>query len=173
RIVNQPQSRRHSLMIETPNEATQMPDAHLGSPQPGAPMLADPTNDSPLVSIGLPVYNGERFLGTCLDSLLAQTYANLEIVISDNASTDGTPALCEEYAARDPRIRFVRSDRNRGAAWNHNQVASMARGVYFRWCGADDALDPRFIEACVATLESQRDAVLAFPLSIVIDETGA
>jgi glycosyltransferase involved in cell wall biosynthesis len=124
----------------------------------------------PLVSIGLPVYNGERFLAGCLDSLLAQTYSDLEVVISDNASTDGTLAICERYAALDPRIRIFRSNENRGGAWNHNRVRELSGGEYFKWCGADDVIAPRFVEACVAALELEPAAVLAFPLSVVIDD---
>ncbi|MEP6492883.1 MAG: glycosyltransferase family 2 protein [bacterium] len=126
----------------------------------------------PLVSIGLPVYNGGKLLLPCLDSLVRQTYGNIEFIISDNASTDGTKAVCEAYAARDPRIRFVTTEKNRGAAWNHRQVLELARGEYFKWCGADDAIAPRFVEACVAALTARPDAVLAFPLTVVMDEDG-
>lgn len=129
-------------------------------------------SSAPLVSIGLPVYNAERFLRPCLDSLVAQTHRNLEIVISDNASTDGTVAICEAYAARDRRIRLVRADRNRGVAWNHNNVLALAKGDYFRFCGADDLLAPRFVEGCLAALIEHPNAVLAFPLSVVIDDDG-
>jgi glycosyltransferase involved in cell wall biosynthesis len=129
--------------------------------------------DTPLVSVGLPVYNGERFLRGCLDSLLAQTHANYEIIISDNASTDTTPCIIESYAARDERIRVVRAKRNLGSHWNHNHVRELARGEYFRWAGADDLIAPRFLEACVTALQETPTAVLAFPLSIVIDESDA
>ena len=128
---------------------------------------------TPLVSVGLPVYNGERYLGACLASLLAQTHANYEIIVSDNASTDGTVSILEAFAAREPRIRVLRAERNRGTAWNHERVRELARGEYFRWCGADDIIAPRCLEACVAALEEAPGAVLAFPLSIVIDESGA
>jgi glycosyltransferase involved in cell wall biosynthesis len=127
---------------------------------------------TPLVSFGLPVHNGERFLPTCLESLLAQTYANFEIVISDNASTDGTWSIIQSLAARDCRVRPFRTSRNLGGAWNHNRVLELACGEYFRWCGADDVIAPRFVEACVAALEQTPRAVLAFPMSVVIDEAG-
>jgi glycosyltransferase involved in cell wall biosynthesis len=126
----------------------------------------------PLVTIGLPVYNGERFLAPCLDSLLAQDYANVEIVVSDNASTDATPAILADYASRDMRIRLFREQQNRGGAWNHTRVADLARGAYFKWCGADDICHPHFVRACVDALESQPEAVLAYPLTVVIDEAG-
>lgn len=126
----------------------------------------------PLVSVGLPVHNGERFLTACLDSLIAQTYPNCEIIVSDNASTDGTPRICEELARCHRHIRYVRADRNRGATWNHSRVLELARGVFFKWCGADDVVAPRFMLACVETLRTRPDAVLAFPRTVVIDVDG-
>ncbi|MEM4134638.1 MAG: glycosyltransferase, partial [Candidatus Micrarchaeia archaeon] len=77
---------------------------------------------NPLVSIGMPVYNGERFIRQALDSLLAQDYENFELIISDNASEDKTPEICLEYAARDKRIRYYRNEKNMGAAWNFKRV---------------------------------------------------
>lgn len=127
---------------------------------------------APTVSVGVPVYNGSRFLRECLDSLLAQTCRNIEIIISDNASTDDTPRIAAEYARRDARVRFVRADSNRGSAWNHNNTVDLAVAPYFKWVGADDKFDPRFLEACVAALEGHPEAVMAFPRSIVIDGDG-
>ena len=92
----------------------------------------------PLVSVGLPVYNGERYLREAVDSVLGQTYVNLELVISDNASTDATEAICREYAARDPRVRYHRAERNRGAVWNFNRAFELARGEFFMWQAFDD-----------------------------------
>lgn len=126
----------------------------------------------PLVSVGVPVYNGAEFLGACLESLLAQTYQHVEIIVSDNASTDATPRIIAEYARRDSRIRFTRADRNRGVAWNHNHILGLATGAYFKWCGADDVFDPRFLKVCVAALLPRPDAILAFPRTIVIDGEG-
>src|SRR6266853_631610 len=78
--------------------------------------------DRPIVSVGLPVYNGEAYLRQVLESVLAQTFTEFELVISDNASTDGTEKICREYAAADPRIRWHRQARNRGVTWNFRQV---------------------------------------------------
>jgi glycosyltransferase involved in cell wall biosynthesis len=125
------------------------------------------------VSVGLPVFNGQRFLRACLDSLLAQEYGDFEFIVSDNASTDETPAIVQEYAARDRRIRFERAAENRGAAWNHRRVLELSRSTYFKWCGADDLVHPRFLTACVAALDRNPDAILAYPKTIVIDEAGA
>lgn len=126
----------------------------------------------PRLTIGVPVYNGERFLATCLDSLLAQTYRDFELIISDNASTDGTREIAEAYAARDRRIRYVRQPRNQGVAANFQCLVRLARGEFFRWAAADDSCAPRFLERCVAALDDQPDAVLAYPKTRIIDETG-
>lgn len=123
----------------------------------------------PKVSIGIPVFNGTDYLAEALDSILAQTYTNFEIVISDNGSTDGTPELCQAYAARDARIHFHRHDVNRGATWNYNRVFELAQGQYFRWHGHDDIIAPTYLERCVAVLEAEPDVVVAYPKSVIID----
>jgi glycosyltransferase involved in cell wall biosynthesis len=124
------------------------------------------------VSVGLPVYNAECYLAQALDDLLVQTHTDLEIVISDNGSTDRTQEICEQYAAKDSRIRYLRHDRNRGLAWNHNEAVKNARGAYFRWYAYDDRLDPKCIEACAAVLDANPDVILAWPLTTVIDGAG-
>jgi glycosyltransferase involved in cell wall biosynthesis len=128
---------------------------------------------SPPLAIGLPVHNGERFLAEALESLLAQTYESFELVVSDNASTDGTEAICRDYAARDERMRYVRREENRGAAWNFNAVVRETSGQYFRWAAADDVSAPTCVERCVAALEDSPRAVLAYPRCALIDEHGA
>lgn len=100
----------------------------------------------PTVSIGMPVYNGERDIREALDSLLAQTFDDFELIISDNASTDGTEALCREYVVRDPRIRYIRQPANLGATANFKFVLDEARGEYFMWAACDDTRSPDFIE---------------------------
>lgn len=92
----------------------------------------------PVVSIGMPVYNGEPFIREALDSLLDQTFTNFELIISDNASTDGTEAICREYASKDERIRYVRQTENRGALANFQFVLDEAVGEYFMWAAHDD-----------------------------------
>ena len=111
----------------------------------------------PRVSIGLPVYNGERWLAEALDSLLAQTYSDFELIISDNGSTDDTQAICEEYAARDRRIRYIRQEINRGLAWNWNCVFEESAGDYFKWAACDDLYHPTFLERCVQILDQYPD----------------
>lgn len=117
--------------------------------------------DSPLVTIGLPVYNGARSLSDALDSLLATQYPNVELVISDNASTDATPDICRAYAARDPRIRVVTQPVNRGALANFRAVLKEARGSYFMWASDDDQWHPDFIGTLVAELEAHPAASIA------------
>jgi glycosyltransferase involved in cell wall biosynthesis len=126
----------------------------------------------PRVSIGLPVYNGELFLAQAIDSLLAQTYTDFELILSDNASTDGTEAICRDRAARDPRVRYERSDVNRGATWNFNRVFELSRGEYFKWAAHDDAHEPTSVARCVEALDRYPDVALAFTRLIDIDENG-
>lgn len=126
----------------------------------------------PRVSIAVPVYNGERYLAQALDALLAQTYTDFEIVISDNASTDGTEAICRAYAARDSRIRYERQALNRGAAWNFNHAFALARGELFRWHAHDDLVEPEFTARCVAALDRDPRAVLAYARTRVIGADG-
>ena len=92
----------------------------------------------PRVSIGLPVYNGENYMAAAIDSLLAQTFTDFELIISDNASTDATEQICRDYAHRDGRIRYYREEVNRGAAWNFTHTFELARGEYFKWHAHDD-----------------------------------
>lgn len=106
----------------------------------------------PQVSIGMPVYNGEKFLREALESVCAQTFTDFELIISDNASTDSTEAICREYAAKDKRIRYVRQPANFGAKANFEYVLDEALGTYFMWLGDDDWLDGNYISSCVNQL---------------------
>jgi len=128
---------------------------------------------APLVTIGLPVYNGEAHLAESIESILAQTMGDLELVIADNASTDGTIAICERYAASDPRVRIERSAENLGAAWNYNRLVDAARGRYFKWSSHDDVCGPRLLERCVAVMEEDPGVELCYPKTMLIDGTGA
>ncbi len=130
------------------------------------------TGRSPLVSIGLPVYNGERFLAETLDSILGQTFEDYEVIISDNASTDRTVEICCEYAARDKRIRYHRNSANLGAARNFNRVFQLSSGQYFKWVAADDLCVPEFLARCVEVLEAEPTVVLAHPKARCIDNNG-
>lgn len=116
----------------------------------------------PLVSIGLPVYNGESYLREALDSLLAQDYQNFELIISDNGSTDATSAICQEYALRDERISYYRSEQNQGASWNFNHVLQLSKGEFFMWAAHDDVWRQDFIEKCLQELLKEPQAVLCY-----------
>jgi glycosyltransferase involved in cell wall biosynthesis len=137
---------------------------------PGADRTPD--EPAPTVSIGLPVYNGERYLRDSIEALLAQTFTDFELIISDNASTDSTAEICREYAAQDPRIRYVRQPNNIGAAPNHNFVASEARGRFFKWASHDDLYHPDLVRQCVEALEAHPEVVLAHCWDAYVDETG-
>lgn len=126
------------------------------------------------VSIGVPVYNGARFLATSLESLLAQTYEDIEFVISDNGSTDETEEICRDAASRDVRVTYLRSPTNRGASWNYRNVADQTSGRYFKWATHDDLLAPTYIERCVAVLDEAPSSVaLVYPRTQIIDENGS
>lgn len=121
-------------------------------------------DNKPLVSIGLPVYNGERFLVQTLDSLLAQNYENFELIISDNASTDHTKGICEGYAKSDPRIRLYRNEENIGLTNNFKGVLELAQGEYFMWAAHDDQWDSNYISSLVTLLTTTPDVALACPM---------
>lgn len=118
--------------------------------------------EEPKVSIGLPVYNGERFIQSALDSLLAQTFLDFELIISDNASTDRTEEICRIYASRDRRVRYVRQSSNFGAAANFQFVLDAAVGDFFMWAACDDWWSPFFVGELVSLLDSSPAAVVAF-----------
>jgi len=128
--------------------------------------------DTPVVSIGIPVYNGEAFLEEAIESVLMQTFVDFELVISDNASVDRTQAICEQYVKKDPRVKYFRSDTNRGAAWNYNRTFEMSSGKYFRWLAADDMLAPTLIAKSVRILERHEEVVLCFTWTQDIDMKG-
>ena len=129
-------------------------------------------NSQPKLSIGLPVYNGEKFLKKCLDSLLAQTFSDFELIISDNASTDNTEAICRTYAAQDQRIRYYRNQTNIGCACNFNRVFELSNSEYFKWAAYDDLHAPDFIEKCMDVLEKDPTYILCHSHTYFIDEQG-
>jgi glycosyltransferase involved in cell wall biosynthesis len=128
--------------------------------------------NEPLVSIGLPVYNGDNYLADALDSILAQTFTDFEVVIADNASTDDTEVICRRYAASDTRIRYHRQPQNLGAAPNYNSAYHRSRGRYFKWSAHDDLLEPTFLQKCVDVLDNQPETVVAYTMLSTIDEEG-
>ena len=126
----------------------------------------------PLVSIGLPVYNGENYLALAVESLLGQTYENIELIISDNASTDRTCEIARRFEMADARVRYVRKEQNVGVLENFNGVFPMSAGKYFMWASHDDIWHRDFVTELVTALESSPDIVLAFSGIQRIDASG-
>jgi glycosyltransferase involved in cell wall biosynthesis len=125
-----------------------------------------------LVSIGMPVYNGERFIREALDSLLAQSYQNFELIILDNASTDRTEEACREFEKKDQRVKYYKNERNLGGTYSLKRLLESAKGEYFMWAAHDDIWQPDFISACVNLLENNKNAGMAFSNAINIDLFG-
>lgn len=125
-----------------------------------------------LVSIGMPVFNGEQYVGGALASLLSQDYGDFELIISDNASTDRTAEICEEAQSKDQRVRLIRQPENRGAPWNFAFLAEEAKGEYFMWAAHDDLWAPNFVSACLAKLQASRGAMLCCTEIQFIDAAG-
>jgi glycosyltransferase involved in cell wall biosynthesis len=130
-------------------------------------------SNRPTVSIGLPVYNGANFLRASINSILAQEYSDWELIITDNASTDETEAICREYAARDSRVQYVRNETNIGASGNYNKCFDLARGTYFKWQAHDDECHPSMLGRCIEYLDAAPSHVtMVYPLGELIDGSG-
>jgi len=127
----------------------------------------------PRVSIGLPVYNGERFLLNALTRLVEQEFEDFELIISDNASTDRTPEICRMFAQREPRIRYVRNAVNIGLGANHNRTFELSRGEFFKWVAHDDDYPPAMLARFVRALEESPPSVgVVYSRCEYIDECG-
>ena len=129
-------------------------------------------NHEPRVSIGMPVYNCERYVADAIDSHLRQTYTDFELVITDNASTDRSEEICRSYAARDPRIKYHRNPENVGAGGNFKRCFELSRGEYFRWTPSDDIVGPELLELCVEVLDRDPSVLVAYPRTRLIDGDG-
>jgi glycosyltransferase involved in cell wall biosynthesis len=138
---------------------------------PGIP-TSPPRTPTPRLTIGMPVYNGERYLGDAIESILAQSFGDFTLLIADNASTDGTEDLCRRYAAHDNRIRYVRHPANLGASANFNFVFRGCGTEYFKWAAHDDVLGADFLRLCMDGLDSSPTAPYAMTLIVWIDEEG-
>jgi glycosyltransferase involved in cell wall biosynthesis len=130
------------------------------------------TTKNPIVSIGLPIFNSEKYLRESIDSILAQTFTDFELIISDNASTDSTEEICNTYAANDPRVRYCRNSTNIGPIRNHNRLVELSRGKYFRFAGYDDLCAPDLIAKFVDILEKDSSVILCYSITTKIDENG-
>jgi glycosyltransferase involved in cell wall biosynthesis len=127
---------------------------------------------APRVSIGIPVYCGENYLAQLLECMVGQTFRDIEIIISDNASTDRTRQICEEFARRDSRVRYFRNPVNIGAAPNYNRVFALARGEYFKWTAHDDLYDRTYIARCVEALDRDPDVMVAHSEMTMVGPAG-
>ena len=132
-----------------------------------------PAPSTPRLSIGMPVYNGEAYVEGAIAAILAQTFADFELIVCDNGSTDRTQSIVAGLARQDDRIRYVRNDRNIGANANFSKVATLARAPYFKWAAHDDLHAPTYLEKCIALLEADPGLVLAHADSVFIDGAGA
>jgi glycosyltransferase involved in cell wall biosynthesis len=126
----------------------------------------------PRVTVGVPVFNGARYLEETLSGLRAQTLTDLEVVVADNASTDGSLEIAERFAASDDRFHVLTSDRNRGVPWNFNRLVDAARGSAFMWNASDDVARPEHLARCVEALERTPEATIAFSRVVLIDAEG-
>jgi glycosyltransferase involved in cell wall biosynthesis len=124
------------------------------------------------VGIGMPVFNGERFIEEAIESLLAQTFEDFELVIVDNHSTDRTFEICQSFASRDSRVRCIRQRQNYGLNHNFNSAFRLTSGKYFKWAAYDDVCAPEFLTRCVEVLDADPSVVLAYPKMPWIDENG-
>jgi len=127
---------------------------------------------APRVSVGLAVFNGEDYIDEAIASLLAQTFEDFELIISDNASTDRTEEICRKYAAVDSRVRYSRNAENIGGVNNENLTFRLARGEFFRLAAHDDVCEPELLERCVEVLEQRPDVVLCHSAMVSIDADG-
>ncbi len=128
------------------------------------------SNEVPRVTVAIPVYNGARWIRQTIESILNQTFSDFELVISDNCSTDDTVDICQTFSKLDDRVRIHQNESNVGAALNFNIVYRLARAEYFKWASSNDLLAPTMLERCVEALDANPDAVIAAPMTQIIDE---
>ena len=129
-------------------------------------------NRKPRVSVGMPLYNCEKYVGEAIDAHLRQTYTDFELIITDNASTDHSEEICRAYAAKDSRVKYHRNEQNIGAGGNFGLCFKLAQGEYFRWTPSDDVVGPELLELCVEVLDRDASVLLAYPQTRLIDGEG-
>jgi glycosyltransferase involved in cell wall biosynthesis len=129
-------------------------------------------NEKPLISVGMPVFNEERYLKESIESILSQTYDHFELIISDNASTDRTENICLEFAQKDCRIKYIRNEINIGAQENFFKVFKEANGSFFMFAGGHDLWSSDFMSICMKTLQEYPEAVLSFASTVWIDKSN-
>jgi len=134
--------------------------------------MAASVTTQPLITIGMPVYNSQRHLRQALDSLLGQTYGDFVMVISDNASTDGTADICQEYVRRDPRVQYFRNPVNIGMTGNFNRVFELTKTKYIKWSTADDFSAPEMLADALPVMEGDPSIVVCYPQTVIVDGDG-
>lgn len=122
--------------------------------------------------IGMPVYNGARFISQALDSLIDQKFHDWSLLIADNASDDDTENICKKYCSKDQRMQYFRHERNIGAAANFKYLLDRADAAYFMWAAADDVWHPEFLTSCIGVLEKNHSIGVAFCNTVNIDVYG-
>ena len=122
-------------------------------------LIENHSDSNPVVTIGMPVYNGEKYVRGALDSILSQTYTNFIVITSDNCSTDGTGEICRDYARKDPRVKYVRQNKNEGASFNFKYVFDQSSTEYFMWAACDDLRSSDFLELNIAFLKEHPEYV--------------
>jgi glycosyltransferase involved in cell wall biosynthesis len=154
--------------VAFPRSPAVLPVGCLGMPD----WSNESMSTAPLLSIGLFLYNGDRFLEAAIESILNQTFRDFELIISDNCSTDGSGEICRRFAAQDSRIRYYCAEQTMSADWNLRNVYSKAIGKYFKWATHDDMIQPDFLRLCIDALEADESLVVAHTLTRCIDEGG-
>ncbi len=126
----------------------------------------------PRVSVGMPVYNREKYVGAAIEAHLNQTCTDFELVITDNASTDHSEEICRSFAAKDPRVKYYRNPQNLGASGNYRRCFELSTGEYFRWTPSDDLVSPNLLERAVDVLDHDSSIFVAYPRTKLIDADG-
>ena len=128
---------------------------------------------NPSISVGLPVYNGSPYLKELIESVLAQSFGDFELVISDNASEDDTEEVCQYYARGDKRVRYHRNPENIGLIRNYNRVFEISIAPYFKWVAHDDLYGPRYLELCYPRIRDDPSISVSHCETALIDSSGA
>ncbi len=124
------------------------------------------------ICIGLPVYNGETFVGAAIESILNQTFREFRLIIVDNASTDRTQEICEAFAEKDTRVEYHCNSKNMGAPGNFNRAFELSNSELFKWAAADDVLAPEYLARCIELMDRDPEVVLCHSQVSVIDRKG-
>jgi len=139
--------------------------------RPKAPKVISP-NTQPTVCVGLPVYNGGNLLSQAIESILSQDFENIQLIISDNCSSDNTEEICLRYQKMDERIKYHRLEENLGALKNFLNVFGLSSAPYFMWTSHDDLRERSFISKCLEKIESDPSIALVYPRSKVLDNNS-